>query len=260
MRYLIVLSVTYFLVSNFKLQAQAVQDVVYLTNQQFHQGIVIEQKPGEYIRLLRLPERDTLQFGMEEIDRIVKIVPPAAMATPANTDKSPEPERRFNRNKNIMMLHGHIGGGKFPFAGLGFSIGHNFHDRWQIGMSVHYLYQTSFRTFPTHMILPLTVEARYKFSQSPKGRFATFFALSSGYKFSIEDRQYDSGLNLNVLVKGGLYFNPSIAFRVNIFPNTGLMLDVGYQLTTGKIVIEDSGVLLDNRTWHNFAARGSLFF
>lgn len=105
MRYLIAFCMLISTLTQSRLTAQTSQDAVYLTNQKFYQGIVIEQKPGEYIRLLRLPERDTLQFEMDDIDRIVKLMDPARLTSPGETDNTSAlpvaPGRKFNHNKYV---------------------------------------------------------------------------------------------------------------------------------------------------------------
>ena len=260
MRYLIALCIIFCGLPKNQLSAQAAQDIVYLTSGLSHQGIVIEQKPGEYIRLLRLPERDTLQFSMDAIDRIVKIVAPANSTLPENTTRPTAPEKRFNTNRYVAMLNCYIGGGKYSLVGIGMGVGRSFGDRWQAGLGVQFIHQTSSNTFPNQQISPITADFKFKISESPKGRFATFLALSAGYNISVDDEQFDSGLSNNIRITDGVFFNPSIAFRVNVLRNAGLMFDLGYQFSSGNIYNVESGDLIDKRTWHNFAARGSLFF
>ncbi len=256
MRYLIVLCFFFLGLTKNQMNAQAAQDIVLLNNGQHHQGIVIEQKPGEYIRLLRLPERDTLQFGLDAIDRIIKIVPPDT----SNPVSATAPERRFNQNKYIAFLHTYMGGGKYALGGVGMSVSRSFGDRWHAGLGLHYIGQTSTNTFPNQQIVPVTADFRFKISESKSGRLATLFGVSTGYNFSIDNKQFDSGLASEIRITDGIFFNPSLAFRVNFARNAGLMLDLGYQLTSGNIYHVETGNLLYKRTWHNFAARGSIFF
>lgn len=260
MRYLIALCIFFCCLPKNQLSAQAAQDIVYLTSGLSHQGIVIEQKPGEYIRLLRLPERDTLQFSMDAIDRIVKIVAPTNSSLPENVAKPAEPVSQFNQNRYVAMLNFYIGGGKYSLGGIGMSVGRSFNDRWQAGIGIQYIQQTNSNIFPNQQIIPITADFKFKISESPKGRFATLLALSAGYNVSVDDEQFDSGLSNNIRITDGVFFNPSIAFRVNVLRNAGLMFDLGYQFSSGNIYNVESGELIDKRTWHNFAARGSLFF
>ncbi|MBX2928781.1 MAG: hypothetical protein KF852_13180 [Saprospiraceae bacterium] len=264
MRYFIAFCMLISILTQSRLTAQTAQDAVYLTNQQFYQGIIIEQKPGEHIRLLRLPERDTLQFEMDDIDRIVKLLdssaPLAGAATESTSALSALPERKFNRNKYVAMLHASIGGGKYALLGLGISVARSFEDRMQAGIGVQFIGQTSNNTFPNQQIIPVTADFRFKISESRGGRLATMAGLSAGYNISVDNKQFDSGFNADIRVTNGVFLNPSLAFRVNILRNMGLMMDFGYQFSSGNIYFIETGELYDRRTWHNFAARGTLFF
>jgi len=260
MRYLIALCILFCGLPKNQLGAQTAQDIVYLTSGLSHQGIVIEQKPGEYIRLLRLPGRDTLQFSMDAIDRIVKIIAPAGSPLQESAANPIEPANRFNQNRYVAMLNFYIGGGKYSLVGIGMGVGRSFGDRWQAGLGVQFIHQTNSNTFPNQQIIPITADFKFKISESPKGRFAALLALSAGYSINVDDEQFDSGLNNNIRITDGVFFNPSIAFRVNVLRNAGIMFDVGYQLSSGNIYNVESGDLIDKRTWHNFAARGTLFF
>ncbi len=236
------------------------QDAVFLNNQLSYNGIVVEQKPGEYIRLLRLPEHDTLQFSMDSIDRIVKIfdTKPAAENPPATT----EPLKKFNQNKHQVMVHAYAGGGDYSLGGFGISVNRNFSDRWQLGLGAHYIGQNGSynATYPEQQIVPVTVDARYKFTQTPSGRFATLLSLSTGYNFMLKKSYFDPDQNININVRNGLFFNPSIAFRANLLPNAGLMFDVGYQLTTSTLFDAQNNEKITKKQWRNFAIRGTLFF
>lgn len=244
------------------LQAQTIaQDVVILNSQRSFAGIIVEQKPGAYIRLLRLPEHDTLAFPMDSIDRIVKIV---STEKPAEEPHSTsDPHKKYNQKKHIVMIHGHLGGGDYSFSGFGLSMCQNFADRWQLGLGVHYIGQTGNSntiTFPDQQIVPLTIECRWKFSESLHGKGATFLSLSSGYNFTLNKTHFNSEQNIDMRITNGLFFNPGIAFRINLFENMGLMLDLGYQLTSSSLFNAQTDKKIGGKQWHNFAARGTLFF
>src|SRR5690349_19838998 len=139
----ILFSLTAYLLFGFllPLQAQtAVQDAVILNSQRQFNGIIVEQKPGQYIRLLRLPEHDTLQFLMDSIDRIVKIVNTTAASESASL--TTEPLKKYNQKKHIMMIHGYLGCGYYSFSGFGLTMVRSFADRWHVGAGVHYIGQT----------------------------------------------------------------------------------------------------------------------
>lgn len=252
-----------FLVSCFaNTQAQTTaQETVFLTNQSSYSGIVVEQKPGEYIRLLRVPELDTLQFHMDSIERVVRITAPAPVAA---EDALPptEPHKRFNQNPHIVMLHGYVGGGDYSLGGFGVTFSHNLHNRWWVGLGAHYIGQTGSynATYPDRQIVPITADLRWNFSQSGSGRFVSMLALNAGYYFGLNNRYRDENLGIEVHARNGLFFNPSVAFRANVLPNAGLMLDLGYQLTTSSLFDTGNDTLIKRKQWHNFALRGTVFF
>jgi hypothetical protein len=236
----------------------APQDAVYLLDAQAYQGLIIEQKPGEHIKLLRQPEGDTLQFEMEQIDRIAKILPAGA---PEATAAAPAaPEQRFNQRLFYPMIHGWMGGGDYAFQGLGISVNHRITGRAEAGLGVHYLGQTSDNSPHQRQTIPLTADLRYAFSESRSGRFAASLALSTGYNFTLNREYFDPRENVQVSVSDGWYFSPGLSFRANILPNAGLMLDLGYQLSTSRLDLADGGDQLGRRNWNNFALRAGLFF
>lgn len=239
-------------------QAAAAQDAVYLLDARAHQGIIIEQKPGEHIKLLRLPEGDTLQFEMEQIDYIAKIMQKTPVQAQAEAEQAPRPA--FNQRQNFLMIHGWTGGGDYAFQGLGISLNHRLAERTEVGLGAHYLGQTSTNSLHDRQTIPLTADFRYAFSRSRNGRFSTHLAISAGYNFTLNRNYFDPGENSELSVSDGLYFSPGVAFRANILPNVGLMIDLGYQLSTGRVSLAETGQELRRKNWNNLAIRGSLFF
>lgn len=236
------------------------QDVVILNSQRSYSGIVIEQKPGDYIRLLRLPEHDTLSFPMDSIDRIVKIVP---TDKPADNQPAPlKPQTEYNRKRQTVMIHGYMGGGNYSFGGFGITLAQRIGKRWQVGVGGHYIGQKGSYpgTLPDQQIVPVTVDCRWRFSQSATGKTAILLALNTGYNFMLNKEYIDGGQHVNGRITNGLFFNPSFAFRVNLWENAGLMLDLGYQLTSSRLYDLGTDLRIGKRQWHNFAARGTLFF
>lgn len=192
--------------SNNQLSAQAAQDIVYLTSGLWHQGIVIEQKPGEYIRLLRLPERDTLQFSMDAIDRIVKIVAPTNSSLPENAVK---PVSLFNQNRYVAMLNFYIGGGKYSLGGIGMSVGRSFNDRWQAGIGIQYIQQTNSNIFPNQQIIPITADFKFNIRSRRK---AVCTLLRPERRVQRQHRrrairQRTGGADIPAIAADGVFFN-----------------------------------------------------
>jgi hypothetical protein len=237
-------------------------DKVILLNGDTHTGWVVEQKPGEYIKLLLFPGQDTLQFDMEEIDRIVKILPvqQSTQMTAPESDGVFKASKTFNSRKAYVMIHGVAGGGDYAFGGFGLSFGANLNNRTQVGISAHYLGQTSTNTTPERQTFPVAVDARYAFAQSKSGRFSSVAAISTGLNFAAKKVYFDEDSFELVNVGNGFYLNPSLGFKANIMENTGLMIDIGYQMHTASLVNRINREYLGARVWNTLMIRGSLFF
>lgn len=290
-------------------QYQAEDKVIMLDNT-VHEGIIIEQKPGEHIKILRIPQKDTLTLSMESIDRIEKILtertknpsdntrsdisnatnpsvpktsvtPPAPPAPPAPKapmapvpppapEMTPDPPAsqgengiitsKYNSKDTYIMLHGLMGGGDYAYQGLGLSAGKIIKDTWQIGMSIHYMGQTNDSALPQRQTFPLAVDLRRTISRSKNGRTAALVSVSTGYNFTINGDYFSEKYMAQAEIGNGFYFNPALAFRFNTTKNTGLMVDVGYQLTTGALIDTQSNDRLESLSWSSFLVRGSFFF
>lgn len=292
------------------------EDRVIMLENTIYEGIIIEQKPGEHIKILRLPEKDTLTLSMESIDRIEKIItersmnsrndqskgmakmqnlsaikeppppfapetptaPPAppVLGTPEVPAPPPLPEQpsslpssieqdktftdKYNTRDTYIMLHGLIGGGDYAYQGFGLSAGKNVGDTWQLGMSIHYMGQTSDNGIPQRQTFPLAADIRRTIAQSKSGRTSALLSVSAGYNFTINGNYFSEKYMTQAEIGNGLYFNPSLAFRFNTTKNTGLMVDVGYQLTTGGLTDTQSNDRLESLSWSSFLVRGSFFF
>ena len=295
------------------------EDRVIMLDNAIYEGIIIEQKPGEHIKILRLPEKDTLTLSLESIDRIEKIITersmnsrndtskdfantrnpstlnepalppaPAAPAAPAKpatlgapeAPKAPAPPPvpeqpsgtpssveqngtftdKYNTRDTYIMLHGLMGGGDYAYQGFGLSAGRNVGDTWQVGLSIHYMGQTSDNAIPQRQTFPLAVDIRRTIAQSKSGRTSALLSVSSGYNFTINGDYFSEKYMTQAEIGNGFYFNPSLAFRFNTTKNTGLMVDVGYQLTTGGLTNTQTNDRLESLSWSSFLVRGSFFF
>lgn len=286
------------------------EDRVIMLNDAIHEGIIIEQKPGEHIKLLRLPEKDTLTLAMESIDRLEKIIrersslnhsetsrelintdnptvlkkpaipaapsPPTAPSVPGVPDAPVAPETppvpempdepggtftaKYNSKAAYIMLHGLLGGGDYAYQGFGLSAGKNVGDDWQVGLSIHYMGQTSDNAIPQRQTFPLAVDIRRTIKRSKNSRFSALLSVSSGYNFTVNGDYFSEKYMTQAKIGNGLYFNPALAFRFNTTKNTGLMLDLGYQLTTGGLADAQTNDRLESLSWSSFLVRGSFFF
>lgn len=240
--------------------SQTPSDEVHLLSGLVHKGIVIEQKPGESIRLLRLPQGDTLTFAMDEIDRITRILPVAESQTkPPSLNQSPV-EPQFNSRQNIVMVQGSIGGGDYSFEGFGLTLSHRLNARGKtwLGLGVHYIGYTD-EGADAVQIFPLMADFRQEFNRSRNGRFSTQVFLDAGYVFSITGNGADQYGEFKY--GNGWAFNPGIAFKINILRNAGLMLDIGWMHHGGpRQWLPPTDEMKDYKNWNNILFRGSLFF
>lgn len=243
------------------LSAQApFTDRVILQDGSRHDGLIIEQKPGEHIRLLRQAEGDTLTLAMETIDRIVRISPEAPAVPDGLPPTAPPARPDFGTNRYMVLLRGSTGGGDYAFHGLGMAVGLRMGHGLEIGLGAQYFGQYSDNTIPQRQLIPLTLDLRYRLNNSPNGRFSSLLSLETGIAFSLNNDYYDWGRNRQVSVTDGFYLHPALAFQAYLVPNVGLLLDVGYQFNSGRVVPAEGGGPLTTKRFSNAIVRGSIFF
>jgi hypothetical protein len=93
-----------------------------------------------------------------------------------------------------------------------------------------------------------------------QGRFTTLLAVSGGYNFTLNGQYFDEAYQTNFKIGNGVFFHPGIAFRVNLWQNTGLMFDIGYLFNSASLTHVASGEKTRQLAWHNILLRGSFFF
>jgi hypothetical protein len=80
-------------------------DRIVLHDQRVHEGVILEQIPGERILLYRTATKDTLTIEMDDISRMIRIVPgtgrKSAESVKKETGKSPE---RFQTLQHLVGL------------------------------------------------------------------------------------------------------------------------------------------------------------
>jgi hypothetical protein len=235
-------------------------DQVLMEDGTRHDGLIVEQKPGEYIRLWRQAVGDTLTLIMDDIDRMLRIAPES---TTDPTDRAPDAipaDRDFGSNRFMVLLRGSTGGGDYAFHGAGMAVGLRIGHGLEIGLGAQYFGQYSDNTIPQRQLIPLTLDLRYRLNTSPGGRFASLISLESGLAFSLNKDYFDWGRNRPVSIRNGFYLHPALAFQVYLVPNFGLLLDVGYQFNSGQVVPFEGGGPLTTKRYSNAIVRGSLFF
>ena len=76
-----------------------------------------------------------------------------------------------------------------------------------------------------------------------------------GYSFNLNEPPSNTAI---VELKNGLYLNPFIGGRVNFSPNSGLRLDIGYQLVSGATFNKSTGDLLQENKQHNILVKATI--
>lgn len=233
-------------------------DKVHLKSGQAYEGIIVEQKPGESVRLWRTAEADTLLFIMDSIDRITKIVPTTGTAGASTGVATTLPARRFNANPLSVALQVSNGGGDYSVIGFGAIIQKHFPDeRAWAGVGLHYLGAQNGNGVNT---MPIVYHSSYELTSGGKGRLGTLGFLDLGYSVNLGDNYFDEIAQVNVKYSNGFYFNTGLRFRVNVLRNSGVWFDLGYLYQTSKLRNVETNQKLRTKSWHVFQVKGAVFF
>jgi hypothetical protein len=235
-------------------------DQVLMEDGTRHDGLIIEQKPGEYIRLWRQANGDTLTLAIEDIDRMLRVTPDTPASVVGINQAAAKGNSPFGTNRYVAMLRISTGGGDYSFHGAGMAVGLRVNNDLQIGIGAQYFGQYSDNTIPQRQLIPLTLDLRYRLNTSPSGRFASLLSLETGLAFSLNKDYFDWGRGQQVSVTNGFYIHPALAFQGFITPNFGLLIDLGYQYNGGHVVAADGGEQLSTKRYSNVILRGSFFF
>lgn len=235
----------------------AAADRVHLKSGQTHEGIIVEQKPGESVRLWRTASADTLTFEMEEIDRITKILtaPPGAAA--AQTPPPVVVRCPFNDHPWTLGVQFATGGGDYPAFGLSAALLKRFPQQHAaLGLGIGYLGQEGGGVGT----IPLTVQGTFEPASGLKGRLGAQTYLELGYSFNLGDQYFDERAQTEVRYGNGLHLNAGLRFRVNILRNTALCFDLGFARHTSALRAVATGDKVRTKAWNNILLRGSVFF
>lgn len=237
-------------------------DIITLKDGNVHRGEVIEQKPGRYIKLLQIPSHDTLLIELKTIDLLSK----TAIEKGAFDEEHKEESKLdlaklklFNVNDYHAYIKASTGAGDFAFSGFGLEVTKTMTPKLQIGMGVSYHGKTGQMT-NFEQSMPFTAELKYELQEHSTGRTAIMANLSAGYNLILNGDYLDSYEEQNAYLSNGLYFSPSIGFRLNLSQEMGIMINAGYQFISSNGYEKDTDLLLREQNWSNFIASGSFFF
>lgn len=233
-------------------------DVVHLISGQTHRGIVIEQKPGESIRLWRTVEGDTLTFGMDEIERIARVLPSTEAASGGPITPANAPSSAFNNNPWSTALQLSVGGGDYPLGGIGVVVQQNFHkQRAHLGLGLSFVGDVNHSSTNS---LALFAHGSREFSTSRKGRLGSLAFLDLGYSFNLGKPYFDGKALTDVRYGNGLHLHTGLRFRVNVLRNAGLWVDIGYLRHSSTLRTVAEGDKVRQKAWNMAVLRGSIFF
>lgn len=172
-------------------------------------------------------------------------------------------ESTNNPNYNTRLMHMRlsygIGGGDWFTQGLGLGVFAKVQPKLYAGISGYYYGDMGGRANIQQMI-PLSAEVQYEFGTTEKGNGAMLVGTAVGYNFVLNGVS-EPAPHLNAIeIKNGLYFNPSIGYRLNFSKNTGILFDLGYQLVQGKEVDFETKLVNTNHVQHNILFKAGLFF
>lgn len=231
-------------------------DVIHLNSGQVHKGIIIEQKPGSHLTILRLPQRDTLQFSYTDVNKLTKEV----TYNQVSEEEQEMVEEGSNSKRILTQLHYYTGGGDYSLGGLGATLSKQIREDWLLGGGVYYIGQVNSRPFIQQQSVVMAADFKWCYAKSRNKKRMGYLSLAAGYYFPLNKDFYLESFNANVTTSRTYYLNPSLAFHWDIYKSVGLMIDFGYQLTTASYSSQSSGEILQNRNFNNVAIRGTLIF
>lgn len=194
---------------------------------------------------------------------IIGLVAINANAFTATAQEVEEENVSVNSNYNTRNLYMHvsygIGGGDWATRGAGIGLLAKATPRLYTGISAYYYGDAGGRANIQQMI-PVSAMVQYEMVRTKSGNGAIVLGTSVGYNFVLNREYFNERFSKDGRINNGLYLNPSIGYRLNFTKNTGIVLDLGYQLVQGKGVEIESKDLLQNHVQHNILLKGSIFF
>lgn len=177
-------------------------------------------------------------------------------------DEMERPMLPFNQKPTTVSLFGSLGGGDYPFGGLGIKLQRRvFNDNWIAGVSAEYIGSTAPGIHPGPdpvQVFPIMADLRYKFTSTHDNRFSTHIGLQAGYIISITQNgmdeygpyQYHHGFGLM----------PVISFKFNVFKDAGVFADLGWLHQRHRREYFGSLHSYPSKVWNQAVIRAGIFF
>lgn len=178
-----------------------------------------------------------------------------------NKDITKTPSVHYNKSSIRPVFHIGLAGGDYSFTAMGLSIFKRVNSYSSIGLSVHYFGENgtgSSRPVKWQKI-PLTLETMVDIKKYQNERSSLFLKMGIGYSFTLNGSFFDSEELIVKKVSNGIVVNPGIGYRFNILQNTGLMIDMSYNLIVDNLK-DDQNVVLSTNKWNHILFRFGVFF
>lgn len=248
------------------------EDVVKLKDGQEVRGIIVEQHPGSFIKVLQIPSGDTVKIDSKLILTILKIVDnghinevqPDSLVVEKEVEDSilplPLDPNRFNQRPIQVYLNLAKIQGDYAGVGYGMSIRKALNFNLSAGLGLSYFNGRINLPYQERKSVALFALINQHISVSSSGRLAFFYGLNLGYNLDFSDSYWDMEVSQNVTVSNGVYLHPNTGFRFNLTKNMGIAADIGYQYVRSGVIEDVTTIKLESRNWSSFIFRISLFF
>lgn len=233
-------------------------DIVVLKSGKAHQGTIIEQRPGHFLKLLQTPSNDTLKLPYSEIEtlKVIRNMETERITNDSGASQVNLDQTKFNNRPYYMILSGSLNGGDWANVGLGVGLLRTFTPRIQAGIGS--TYQGALGNSVRFNSIPVLGLFKYALQESEKNRTAIIASLSAGYNFYLNSTAFEE--SVETYISNGIYLNPSIGYRINFTKNTGLIIDIGYQYLGGKKRRLSNDEFIKKNHLSSVSLKGTLFF
>lgn len=269
-RFLVVIAVI-FASANFAFSQTEGEDLVQLKNGTSVRGIIIEQRPGEFIRVLQIPSQDTVKIMLMEIETLLKIVPNVNeseiihnLPYPQDTVNKPLVDNTVKDGFNQHLFQVRINMARlfldYAGEGYGFSLHRKIGSTTYAGVGFSYFKGRINLPYQDRKSLAFFGEFSHDIGLSTKGRLGFRGGLGLGYNIDFSESYFDLDANVNAKLSNGLFAHPHVGLRMNLTKNTGLLFDIGYQYIHANLQSLTTKEKIEGRNWSSTVFRISLFF
>lgn len=235
------------------------QDVVHLKNGSIVRGTIIEQVPGESLKI-ETRDGNVFVYKMDEIDKMTREKSAASFGMRPKFEAKPKGYAGF-----IETGYG-FGVGKDPMLGsfvnryeLDIINGYQINPYCFVGLGV------GFNLFLGHLAedfdedisdkdvisLPIFAHTRFNFIDRD---VSPFIALNIGYNISTKKKE-QIGSNAEYALQGGLIFEPSLGVAIRTSNKNSVTVGIGYSLMEMRAKLRHGKNVMDDEKFSTQAIR-----